>query len=245
VPRATPSDPHSTDATPERNGDAHEPDGPTDTSFDLADLDPEAAGRETTPPKRQLIPGIDLDSAALEEDYEQTCAGGDALTVVVRKASGQGFFRAHPSLYKNVWMMEIKNGADRGFYLIVGEARQLLRRDENDDIKLFPCRLTLCYARDSGLFFWPLRLPEERKKNQIDEWSQTALRICAVAETTWVKMYTRPGGNCYSYKTAEGIAEEPAWPDGITLNELAGIAFENKYITDADDPLVRRLLGKE
>jgi hypothetical protein len=204
-----------------------------------------AANDAATPSQRPLIPGIDLDSVALEDDYEQALAADDSLVVVVRKASGQGYFRAHPTLFRNIWALEVKNGADRGFYLVAGEARKVLRRDENEDVKLFPCRLTLCYARDSGLFLWPLRLPEEGRKNQADEWSQAALRICALAETSWVKMYTRRGGNCYSYKAAEGITIQPPWPEGVSLNELAGLAFEGKYITEADDPLVRRLLGEE
>jgi hypothetical protein len=195
-------------------------------------------------PPRPLIPGIDLDSVALEDDFEQSVAAEDALTVVVRKPSGQGYFRAHPEMFRNIWVLEIKNGADRGFYLVAGAAKKLLRREENEDVKLFPCRLTLCYARDSGLFLWPLRLPEEGRKNQLDEWSQSALRVCKLAEEGWVKMFTRKGGNCYSHKPGEGIADVPPWPDA-TMNELAGLAFEGKYITDPEDPLIRRLLGKE
>jgi hypothetical protein len=231
--------------------DAATPDGPADARPRLADLGEEAGapptetGAPSAPAKRPLIPGIDLDSLALEDSYEQSLAGDDSLTVVVRKASGQGYFRAHPALFRNIWALEVKNGQDRGFYLVAGEARKVLRRDENEDVKLFPCRLTLCYARDSGLFLWPLRLPEEGRKNQVDEWSQAALRIVKLAEAAWVKMYTKRGGNCYSYKIAEGITTEPPWPEGVTLNELAGLAFEGKYIIEANDPLVRRLLGRE
>jgi hypothetical protein len=29
------------------------------------------------------------------------------------------------------------------------------------------------------------------------------------------------------------------------MNEIAGLAFEGKYLTDPNDPLIRRLLGKE
>jgi hypothetical protein len=231
-----PSEPPGSDLPPD--GEARGPDGP-----DVPDA-PGTNGEPATP-GRVLIPGIDLDSVALEEDYEQALAADEAHVVVVRKASGQGYFRAHPTLHRNIWALEIKNGADRGYYIVAGEAKKVLHREEHEDIKLFPCRLTLCYARDSGLFLWPLRLPEEGRKNQMDEWGQTALRICALAETAWVKLYTRRGGNCYSHKVGEGITAQPPWPEGVTLNELAGIAFEGKFVTDAADPLVRRLLGKE
>ena len=48
---------------------------------------------------------------ALEEDYQEGMAADDApATVVVRRASGQGYFRAHPTFFRNVRMLEIKNG---------------------------------------------------------------------------------------------------------------------------------------
>jgi hypothetical protein len=195
--------------------------------------------------KRPLIPGIDLDSVALEENYADDLMVEEApLTVVVGKPSGKGYFRAHPELFKNVRMLEIKNGADRGFYLVAAGARALLQSEEHDDIVLFPARLTLCLSRDSGLFLWPLRLPEQRRANQIDEWSQAALRIVKLAETQWVKLYTPRGASCYSHKIGKGIKSEPSWPS-LSLNELAGLAFEGKYLTDPEDPLIRRLLGKE
>jgi hypothetical protein len=200
----------------------------------------EAAAPET---QRPLIPNINLDELGLGEDYEKGFAEADKLSVVVRKACGQGYFRSHPELHKALWMLDVKSGADQGFYIVTGDALRILRRDDNDDIKLFPCRLTLCYARDSGLFLWPLRLPQEDKKNQQDEWGVAALRFCKMAETQWVKMYTRKGGNCYLHKVGQFV-ETPPWPQ-ITLNEAVGIAFENKLITAATDPFLRRLLGLE
>jgi hypothetical protein len=171
-------------------------------------------------------------------------AGGDGLAIVVRKASGQGWFRCHPELHSNIWMLEVKIGPDAGFYLIAPVVQQLLRREENEDVKVFPARLTLCYSRDSGLFLWPLRLPEEGKQNRQDDWSLAALRTCAKAEVSWMKLFVRKGANTYSDKPAPGITDEPPWPD-ISMDEAAGLAFEGKYITDANDPLIRRLLGLE
>jgi hypothetical protein len=192
-----------------------------------------------------LVPGINLDDAALEEDYqEEAAAEGAPATVVVRKPSGLGFFRAHPTLFRNVRMLEVKNGPDRGYYLVTAAAKACLQGDDNKDVRLFPARLTLCYSRDTGLFLWPLKLPQPGKNNQIDEWSQSALRICKMAETQWVKLFTIAGGSCYSFRPGKGIKVEPAWPD-LDLNELAGMAFEGRHLTDPDDPLIRRLLGEE
>jgi hypothetical protein len=233
-------------------GDTHEPDAPVYTPNTTSATEPAPCTNPVGPPTadppprpRHVISGIDLDALAIEEDYEQSLADGGGLVIVVRKASGQGYFRANPTLHKAIWMLEVKEGADRGFYLASGDAQRLLRRDENDDIKMFRARLTLCYARDGNtLFLWPLRLPEENKRNQLDEWGQTALRVCQMAETKWMKLYAKRGASCYSWKEAEGIVGEVPWPD-VTLDEAATLAFEGKIISDANDPLVRRLLGKE
>jgi hypothetical protein len=220
------------------HGDAQEPSGPVDTSFE-----PEP---EEAPPQSRLIPGIDLDACALEEDYQESMGSAESSSnVVVRKPNGKlGYFRTHPDLWKNVRMLEIGNGEDRGYYLVTGGAKGVLQCEENDDVRLFPARLTLCYGRDVGLFLWPLRLPEPRKDNQIDEWSQAALRICKIAETQWVKLYTKRNTSCYSHRIGDGIKAEPLWP-AFTLNDACNQAFEKRYLTDPNDPLIRRLLGKE
>jgi hypothetical protein len=213
----------------------------TGAGADAADLGTGA----TEPPPKPLIPGIDLDGVALDGGYQEDMAGEDApVTIAVSKASGQGFFRAHPTLWRNVRMLEVKNGPDRGFYLVANDAKRLLQSDENEDVKLFPARLTLCYARDTGLFLWPLRLPEPGRENRIDDWAQSALRVCKLAENQWVKLFAKKGGNCYSHRVAEGIKTEPPWPP-LDLNQVAGMAFEGKYLIDSQDPLIRRLLGKE
>jgi hypothetical protein len=197
------------------------------------------------PPTRSLVPGIDLDACGEEEDYQEGMAADESpATVVVHKPAGHGYFRTHPILFRNVRMLEVKNGPDRGYYLVAHGARAVLQSDENDDVRLFRARLTLCFSRDTGLFLWPLRLPESRKENQIDEWSQSALRICKEAESGWVKLYTRKGGSCYSFRPGKGIKTEPTWPS-ITLKQACDLAFEGRYLTDPRDPLIRRLLGEE
>jgi hypothetical protein len=219
-------------------GDAQEPEALADTSFDV---EPE----EAAPPAR-LIPGIDLDDIALEEDYQEGLGQEEspAAIRVCKPNAKLGYFRTHPALWKNVRMLEIPNGADRGFYLVGKGAKLLLRGEEYDDVKLFPARLTLCSGRDVGAFLWPLKLPEPQRDNQADEWAQAALRICKLAETQWQKLYTKKGGSCYSHRPGVGIADEPSWP-AWTFQELCDRAFEGRYLTDPDDPLIRRLLGKE
>jgi hypothetical protein len=194
------------------------------------------------PTRKALIAGIDLDSISLAEDY---AAGmeeeGTPDAIPVSKPQRDWFFRTHPTHWKNVRLLEIKSGPDRGFYIV---ARPLWPLCNGQDIALKPVRLTLAVSRESGPFLWPLKLQEEGCKNRADEWSASALRICKKAETAWVKMFTKPGGNCYSHKIAEGITAEPAWPSQSFEEQLA-LAFDGKVLQDPDDPLLRRIQGKE
>jgi hypothetical protein len=221
---------------------------------DTVEFDPEALEREAaeTPPdevppaaaRQTLIGGIDLDSISLAEDYAEGMADeGDLTALRIIKPQNGWFIRTHPTHWKNVRLLEIKGGADRGFYIV---ARPLWGTCQSPDsgILLKPVRLTLATSREEGPFLWPLKLQEEGCKNRTDEWSASALRICKTAETAWVKMYTRPGGSCYSQKIAEGITAEPAWPSQ-SFEELLALAFDGKVLQDPDDPLLRRIQGKE
>jgi hypothetical protein len=240
-----------TDLTPLANGEptpapTREP-GDGTVKFDPEALEEEAA--ETSPApvspevtRKALIAGIDLDSISLDEDY---AAGmeeeGTPDALPITKPQRDWFIRTHPTHHKNVRLLEIKSGADRGFYIV---ARPLWPLCHGQDIALKPVRLTLAVSRESGPFLWPLKLQEEGCKNRADDWSASALRICKKAETAWVKMFTKPGGSCYSHKVAEGITAEPAWPSQSFEEQLA-LAFEGKILNDPDDPLLRRIQGKE
>jgi hypothetical protein len=229
-------------------GGAREP-GDDVVEFDPAELEQETEETERPPDNespqptpKTLIGGIDLDSIALAEDYAEGLADDEDLTgLSVTKPRRDWFFRTHPTHYRNVRLLEIKDGADRGYYIV---NRQLWGFCQSADIPLRPVRLTLATSRESGAFLWPLKLQEQGCENRKDEWSASALRICKTAETAWVKLYTRPGGNCYSHKIAEGIKTEPAWPSQ-SFEELLALAFDGKVIHDLDDPLLRRIQGKE
>ena len=233
--------------------DAREADGEPEETPTTGPTTPNAGeqpdGQAEPPPKVEppqeppLIEGIDLDSISLDDDYADGMEGddGQVAAIPVRKPSRDWFIRTHPTAWKNVRLLELKEGADRGFYII---HRALWTLCQQADIPLRPVRLTLATSRESGAFLWPLKLQEKGFENRKDDWSASALRICKIAETVWVKVYTKEGGNCYSHKSAEGIDAQPVWPVQ-TFEQLLGLAFEGKVISDKDDPLLRRIMGKE
>src|SRR5262245_44443297 len=181
-----------------------------------------------------------LDAISLGDDYADAFMDDDGgvASVPVRKPARDWFIRCHPEHWRNVRLLEVKEGPDRGYYLVARDAWDAIT---GADLPLKPFRLTLAISRDCGVFFWPLRLTEHA--NRRDDWSAAALRIAKTAETTWVKIYAREGANTYSHKVATGAISDPVWPQQ-TFQELVDLAFDGRKIADRNDPLVRRLLGE-
>jgi hypothetical protein len=244
-PNDKPPAPPGSEPEPEPN-ESSKPDGLPVTDGNPSEEAGEAKVDDTpdaTPDTPLMVGGIDLDSIALDDDYSEGMEGEDEgmAAVPIRKASRDWFIRTHPTAWKNLRLLEIKDGADRGHYLV---HRGLWKLCQADDIPLRPVRLTLATSRESGAFLWPLKLQEKGCDNRRDEWSASALRIAKLAEAQWVKIFTKPGGNCYSSKVADGIQVPPVWPN-MAFEEILALAFEGKTITDANDPLFRRIRGKE
>jgi hypothetical protein len=67
-----------------------------------------------------------LDDIALDDDFADSMAQDDAAPQALRimKPNKDHFIRTSPTAWKNVWLLEIKEGADRGYYVIKGEENQ-------------------------------------------------------------------------------------------------------------------------
>src|SRR5262249_36884250 len=165
------------------------------------------------------------------------------LAISVDKPNGRlGFIRAHPTLFANVYLPEVAQGLDRGFYVISAAVKKVLDRPQNKHLRPYPCRLTLCFARETGPFLLPARWPEEGKKNRQDTTATSVLNALKVAEKEWVVVFW--GGKKYDYTPAKGITDQPKWPK-LSMEELIGLAFDGKRIETPNDPLIRRQLGQE
>lgn len=102
-------------------------------------------------------------------------------------------------------------------------------------------RLQLAIPRDGGApFLWPLNLPlEEGRQNP---WNVSAMKAAHEAQSAWVRVMSDKTLGMYITRKAEGIKDEPQWPEQ-SMNELLGIAFEEKVITQVEHPVVRKLMG--
>src|SRR5262245_9666774 len=181
-----------------------------------------------------------LDAISLGDDYADAFMedSGGVAAVPVRKPAGDWFVRCHPQHWCPVKLLEVKDGPDRGYYIV---ARDLWETITAAGLRLKPFRLTLAVSRDCGIFIWPLRLPEY--ENRKDDWTAAALRIAKMAETSWLRIFAPQGGSTYSFKLAPAPIPDPVWPHQ-TFHELVDLAFDGRKIADRNDPLIRRLLGE-
>jgi hypothetical protein len=94
--------------------------------------------------------------------------------------------------------------------------------------------------RQGVLFLWPVRLPGE--DGRLDAWNTSALQAARMAEERWVRMTANMSLGAYEIYEATGSLPKPEWP-GIEFGEILQVAFQGRYITDLDHPVIRRLRG--
>ena len=75
------------------------------------------------------------------------------------------------------------------------------------------------------------------------KWHHTAMEAASHAEVQWTRIQANMGLGAYDIYTAEGITDEPKWPE-LSMNEIFDIAFKRKVIKSLDDFVPRQLLGK-
>jgi hypothetical protein len=218
-------------------GDAHEPDGPTDTSFNPADFE-----QASTPVPEVGPDPFDPASLRLSPDLSASLGVRKALlSVPVRKPDKSWFVRVHPNAHPvtgyrlQTAVIELKE--DRETYLV----DRALWPDLGGEATFSPRALFTAINRQGVLFLWPIRLPGPDGK--IDEWSRTALEAADLATKGWVRVMANMGLGGYEVWQANGQLPELAWPD-VPFRDLLRIAFKDRFINDLNHPVLRRLRGE-
>jgi hypothetical protein len=228
------SKPDSVNIRPSDNGDgdAREPDGPVDTSFDPAALEaPE-------PPD----PGPDpYDPAALRltEDFAATIGVKRAiLSIPVRKPDKAWFVRTHPGADYRLQTAVIELKEDRGETYLVSPA---LWPELATEATFSPRALFTAINRQGVLFVWPVRLPGS--DGRVDEWSRTALESAQRAADKWSRVVANMSLGAYELFEANGQLPEPEWPD-LTFQQILRTAFKDRFIAAPDHAVLRKLRGE-
>jgi hypothetical protein len=157
------------------------------------------------------------------------------VSVQVRKPQRQEFIRVHadPEMSVAVALLELK--ADRQTFLVDPALAPTLPGEAVSKM------LYTAITSTGTVFLWPVKLPDEQ--DRLDEWNAVAHQAAELATKKWVRMSANMSAGCYDVMEATATFREPAWPD-VTLAKLLEIAFKNKFISDHDHVVLRRLRGE-
>jgi hypothetical protein len=153
----------------------------------------------------------------------------------VRKPDRQEFVRVHaaPEMSIEVALLEFKQ--ERQHYLVDPALAPSLPGEA------VPKLLVTAISQHGGLMLWPIKLPDE--KSRLDPWNEVALMAAERAKTSWIRLASNMPKGTYDVWEAQGEFPEPEWPD-VTLDKLLELAFQDRFIQDADHPVLRRLRGE-
>jgi hypothetical protein len=219
------------------NGDAHEPESTANIEFDPAALDspaskPSANGSAPDP--------FDPASLRLPQNFTASMGVRKALlSVPIRKPDKSWFVRVHPDPgYRlQTAVVELKEDKGAETYLVA----PALWPDLIPEATFSPRALFTAINRQKVVFLWPIRLPSSDGRQ--DEWSRTALEAADMAAKGWVRVVPNMGLGAYDVFQASGNLPDPEWPE-VPFRELLRIAFKDRFITDREHPVLRKLRGE-
>lgn len=175
----------------------------------------------------------------LSQDFSSEAGVRKALVCVpVRKPDKGWFVRAHPDR-TNYWLetavIEMKE--DREMYLVARD----LWPELSSEATFKPKLLVTSINRQGVLFLWELALP--RPDGRRDEWASTALEAVELATKRWVRVTANMSLGAYDIVEAGARLPDPEWPK-TKLADLLRVGFRDRFISDLEHPLLRRLRGE-
>ena len=178
---------------------------------------------------------FDISRLRLSQDFASSIGVKKLLTTVpVRKPGKQDFVRVHPDegWRLDTAVLELKE--EREIYLIDQPLWNELA------LEISPMVLFTAINRQGVVFLWPVRLPGEAGRP--NSWNQSALEAAQKAMDRWVRVSANMSLGAYEIFEAVADIPEPEWPD-VSFQEVFNIAFRDRFITDFDHPVLRRLRG--
>ena len=200
---------------------------------------PDATGGQTTPPPPAAPDPFDLDFLRFDPSLSEGLGVRKVLnTIPVRKPHKQDFIRVHPGETYRLPLAVIELEDDREIYLVPPPVAAQLPGE------CIMVTLYLAINRQGVPFLWPVKLPAPDGK--ILAWHTSAADACQRAMREWLRVKANMSLCAYEfYVVPEKVAKtipDPVWPD-LTYQEILKIAFRDRYVTDLDHPVVKRLRG--
>jgi len=194
---------------------------------------PHPNGKVGTPPDP-----FDISRLRLSQDFVAAAGVKKILnTVPVRKPSKEWFVQTHPDESYRLQTCVVELKEDSETYLV----DQSLWHDLASESTFSPRALITTINRQGVLFLWPIRLPGS--DGRLDEWSRSAMEAATHAAGKWVRVQANMSLGAYEMYEAAGQWAGPDWPD-MPFQDLLRIAFKDRFITNYDHPVLKRLRGE-
>lgn len=180
--------------------------------------------------------GVDLESLRLSQDFDSLIGIKKALlSIPLRKPHKHEFFRTHPEWSFPAAVLKMQGDRKDDLFVVMPAIVTAIPDDA------VPTMFVATITRQDVFMLWPVRLPSADGRQ--DEWSRTALKAAAMAQTTWIRMAPKMALGAYEVFEAVGSFPEPTWPEQAWTNILQ-TALKDHVIEDLDHPALRRLRGE-
>jgi hypothetical protein len=161
--------------------------------------------------------------AGLEETRDEI------VGLPVGKPNKTQFFRIHPSLFSDVYLLKVQGATGEVLYAVVPGMVQHL-----DNVGRYT--LFLGVHRDRTSFLWPISATSP------DGYSRTARQIAISAQDVWCRLVSERATSQYIKRVAPQCKDEPVWPKDKTFVDLLVLAFgEDRIIDSLDHPIVKEM----
>jgi hypothetical protein len=179
----------------------------------------------------------DLESVRLSQDFGEIIGAQQVIaTVSVRPPHAQEWFRVNPDKDWQLQTAILQLKKDREYFLISPKLHVQLW----DEIK--PVILFAAISRQGEFFLWPIRLP--RSDGKSDDFMKTDLAAAREAQQYWTRRSWVAESKSHKILRATNLPDEPNWPTEKDFEGLVKIAFKDRYISNHDHPVLKRLRGE-
>jgi hypothetical protein len=175
-------------------------------------------------------------SLRLSQNFGQGLGVVKVLTAVpVGKPTQERFFRTRESsewVYP-AWVLESKTS--RETYIVSEQVASVLGP------LVRAVELYTAIDRQNNVFLIPVPLPGPNGVR--NSWHESLLQAVMRAKLDWLRITSNHALGGYDIFQAITKLPEPIWPDLLLMEDLLGIAFRERIITDPEHPVVQELLG--
>jgi hypothetical protein len=179
-----------------------------------------------------------LDDLAQEED-DLTITGDNVLNhVEVRRPGGQEWFQCHPTWKLSTRAVIDKRGTREVYYLL---HKRLMPWSESLEQDSVPVLVRVCINLKGRIFLWVIR--KSKDDGDPSRLYATALEHVQTATTDWIRRFWVEDERMHIKRVAQ-ISDKPAWPDGLTFQDIVVAGFGSRIIADENAQILKELRGE-